>query len=167
MSLRSLTRLSILGRPFTFNTLLTSSFIKNANNEIKSPLVSSILCRYLSDSLKKSLDETVQKNDVVLFMKGTPNRPECGFSRAVIQILTAQGLDFSKIKTYNVLADNELREGVKEYSQWPTVPQVYIKGEFIGGCDIVLNMHHNGELEDLLLKEGLVDPKNELEQEEK
>ncbi|GBC07352.1 hypothetical protein RclHR1_00740035 [Rhizophagus clarus] len=154
MSLRSLTRLA---RPFAFNTSLTSSFIKNASNGIKSPLVSSILCRYLSESLKKSLDETVQKNDVVLFMKGTPERPQCGFSRAVVQILHAQGLDFSKVQTFNVLEDNELREGVKEYSQWPTVPQVYIKGEFIGGCDIVLNMHQSGELEDLLLKGGLVE----------
>ncbi|RIA90077.1 glutaredoxin [Glomus cerebriforme] len=166
MSLRSLTRLANLGRPFTFNNLLTSSFIKNVNNEIRSPLASSILCRYISDSLKKTLDETVQKNDVVLFMKGTPEIPQCGFSRAVVQIFQAQGVDLSKVKTLNVLEDHELREGVKEYSQWPTVPQVYIKGEFIGGCDIMLNMHQSGDLEELLLKQGLVASDEELEKEE-
>ncbi|CAG8487959.1 4334_t:CDS:2 [Funneliformis caledonium] len=120
--------------------------------------------RHISDSMKKTLDETVHKNDVVLFMKGTPELPECGFSRAVVQIFQVQGVDFSKIKTFNVLKDNELRQGVKEYSQWPTVPQVYIKGEFVGGCDIMLNMHQSGELEELLLKQGLIAEESEKEE---
>ncbi|CAG8515761.1 4575_t:CDS:2 [Funneliformis mosseae] len=120
--------------------------------------------RHISDSMKKTLDETVNKNDVVLFMKGTPELPECGFSRAVVQIFQVQGVDFSKIKTFNVLKDNELRQGVKEYSQWPTVPQVYIKGEFVGGCDIMLNMHQSGELEELLLKQGLIAEESEKEE---
>ncbi|CAI2161782.1 19394_t:CDS:2 [Funneliformis geosporum] len=154
MKLQSLTRLVTLGRTLTSNTII-SSFTRNANNGISSSFPS-ILCRQISDVMKKTLDETVHKNEVVLFMKGTPELPECGFSRAVVQIFQVQGVDFSKIKTFNVLEDNELRQGVKEYSQWPTVPQVYIKGEFVGGCDIMLNMHQSGELEELLLKQGLI-----------
>lgn len=70
--------------------------------------------------------------------------------------MQVQGVDFGKIKTFNVLEDAELREGVKEYSEWPTIPQVYVKGDFVGGCDILLNMHQSGDLEDLLIKEGIV-----------
>ena len=70
--------------------------------------------------------------------------------------MQVQGVDFGKIKTFNVLEDAELREGVKEYSEWPTIPQVYIKGDFVGGCDILLNMHQSGDLEELLIKEGIV-----------
>lgn len=72
-------------------------------------------------------------------MKGTPDAPQCGFSRAVCQILDVQGVPREKLVTYNCLADQELREGIKEYSEWPTIPQVYVKGEFVGGCDIVLS----------------------------
>lgn len=81
---------------------------------------------------------------------------QCGFSRAAVQIMQVQGVDFDKVKTFNVLEDEELRQGIKEYSEWPTIPQVYIKGEFIGGCDILLNMHQSGDLEDLLVKEGII-----------
>ncbi|CAG8647725.1 25522_t:CDS:2, partial [Dentiscutata erythropus] len=109
---------------------------------------------------------SVQKNEVVLFMKGTPDSPQCGFSRAVVQILNTQGVDPKRIKTFNVLEDQELREGIKEYSKWPTVPQVYIKGEFIGGCDIMLNMHQSGELEDLLAKEGLINIEDSVDSQE-
>jgi len=89
-------------------------------------------------------------------MKGTPEQPQCGFSRAVVQILDAQGVPPEKIKSYNVLEDDELRTGIKEYSEWPTVPQLYVDGEFVGGCDIVLGMHQSGELEPILAKAGLV-----------
>ncbi|KAI9271591.1 thioredoxin-like protein [Phascolomyces articulosus] len=112
--------------------------------------------RWLSDSLRQQLDKDVKSKDVVLFMKGTPDQPMCGFSRAAVQIMQVQGVDFNNVQTYNVLEDADLRQGIKEYSEWPTIPQVYIKGEFIGGCDILLNMHQSGDLEDLLIKEGIV-----------
>src|SRR5271154_4981455 len=94
-------------------------------------------------------------------MKGTPGAPQCGFSRATVQILGLQGVDPKKFASYNVLEDNELRSGlrpfdqhltvgIKEYSEWPTVPQLYVNGEFVGGCDIVMNMHQSGELEKVL-----------------
>ena len=94
--------------------------------------------------------ETIKKdiadNDVVLFMKGTPMMPQCGFSAAVVQVLTNSGVKF---KGVNVLADNEIRQGIKDFSNWPTIPQLYVKGEFIGGCDIVREMAQAGELESL------------------
>lgn len=94
--------------------------------------------------------QAVAKSPIVLFMKGTPTVPQCGFSRAVVQILDVQGVPSEKLKSYNVLEDAELREAIKEYSSWPTIPQVYVKGEFIGGCDIVLGMHQSGELEKVI-----------------
>ncbi|GHJ84475.1 hypothetical protein NliqN6_0877 [Naganishia liquefaciens] len=112
--------------------------------------------RYLSDASRKKIDDAVKQNPLVVFMKGTPDAPQCGFSRAVCQILDVQGVPREKLVTYNCLADQELREGIKEYSEWPTIPQVYVKGEFVGGCDIVLSMHQSGELEKLLMAEGLV-----------
>lgn len=83
-------------------------------------------------------------------MKGTPEFPQCGFSRATIQILGQQGVDPEKFAAYNVLEDPELREGIKEYSEWPTVPQLYVAGDFVGGCDIITSMSQSGELADLL-----------------
>ncbi|KAI9350021.1 thioredoxin-like protein [Zopfochytrium polystomum] len=91
-------------------------------------------------------------------MKGTREAPQCGFSRAVVQVMELQGVDF---KTVNVLADEEIRSGIKEYSSWPTIPQVYVKGEFVGGCDIVVNMMQSGELTKLLVEKGLVAPEEE------
>ena len=89
----------------------------------------------------------VDSNDVVLFMKGTPMFPQCGFSAAVVQILSQLEVKF---KGVDVLADDTVRQGVKDFSNWPTVPQLYVKGEFVGGCDIVREMAESGELEDLL-----------------
>jgi len=106
--------------------------------------------RLLSDDSRKKIDAAVKANPVVVFMKGTPSTPQCGFSRAVAQILDVQGVPKDKLKTYNVLEDQELREGIKEYSSWPTIPQVYLGGEFVGGCDIMLQMHQSGELAQLL-----------------
>ena len=94
------------------------------------------------DQIKKDIAE----NDVVLFMKGTPMMPQCGFSAAVVQVLTHAGVKF---KGVNVLADNEIRQGIKDFSNWPTIPQLYVKGEFVGGCDIVREMAEAGELETL------------------
>lgn len=83
-------------------------------------------------------------------MKGTPETPQCGFSRASIQILGLQGVDPNKFAAFNVLEDSELRAGIKEYSDWPTIPQLYVDKEFVGGCDILISMHQNGELAKLL-----------------
>ncbi|WVQ71899.1 Grx4 family monothiol glutaredoxin [Cryptococcus sp. DSM 104548] len=114
--------------------------------------------RLLSTEARKLIDDAVKSNPLVLFMKGSPEAPQCGFSRAVCQILDVQGVPRESIKSYNCLEDQELREGIKEYSEWPTIPQVYVKGEFLGGCDILLSMHQSGELEELLIKEGLAPP---------
>lgn len=92
-------------------------------------------------------------------MKGTPEQPMCGFSRATIQILGLQGVDPKKLSAFNVLEDQELREGIKEFSEWPTIPQLYVNKEFVGGCDILVGMHQSGELETLLDTAGvLVEP---------
>ncbi|WVF71941.1 Grx4 family monothiol glutaredoxin [Kwoniella sp. CBS 6097] len=114
--------------------------------------------RLISDEARKLIDDAVHKNPLVVFMKGSPEAPQCGFSRAVCQILDVQGVPREKIVSYNCLEDQELRSAIKEYSEWPTIPQVYIKGEFVGGCDIILGMHQSGELENLLIKEGLAPP---------
>lgn len=98
------------------------------------------------------IDNEVKTNDVVLFMKGTPNSPQCGFSGQVVQILDYLGL---KYKGIDVLTSDELRQGVKSYSNWPTIPQLYIKSEFIGGCDIVKEMFHSNELQNLLKEKTL------------
>jgi len=94
----------------------------------------------------------VDGNDVVLFMKGVPAAPQCGFSAAVVQILSGLAVPFSSV---NVLADQGIREGIKAFSNWPTIPQLYIKGEFIGGCDIVREMFQAGELTALLKEKGI------------
>lgn len=83
-------------------------------------------------------------------MKGTPEAPQCGFSRASVQILGMQGVDPAKFAAFNVLEDEELRQGIKEYSDWPTIPQLYLGGEFVGGCDILVSMHQSGELAGML-----------------
>lgn len=106
--------------------------------------------RFISAETRAAIDEAVKSAPVVLFMKGTPDAPACGFSRATIQLLGQQGVDPSKFAAYNVLEDPELRQGVKEYSEWPTIPQLYVNGEFVGGCDIITNMSHSGELAELL-----------------
>ncbi|KAM8846421.1 glutaredoxin-related protein 5, mitochondrial [Synchiropus picturatus] len=103
--------------------------------------------------LQKDLGQMVKKDKVVVFMKGTPAQPMCGFSNAVVQILRMHGVD--GYAAYNVLEDQELREGVKAFSNWPTIPQVYFNGEFVGGCDILLQMHQNGDLVEELKKLGI------------
>ena len=98
-------------------------------------------------SVEDRIKETVSSNRVVLFMKGTPQFPQCGFSSRAVQILEACG---TRYETVNVLSDMEVREGIKHYSNWPTIPQVYIDGEFVGGSDILLSMYQNGELQSKL-----------------
>jgi monothiol glutaredoxin len=94
----------------------------------------------------------IEADPIVLFMKGTPVFPQCGFSAQVVQVLSLLGVKF---KAYDVLADDELRQGIKEFSNWPTIPQLYVKGEFIGGCDIVREMYQTGELAQLLRDKGV------------
>lgn len=103
-------------------------------------------------SIQEFIDKEVKSNDVVLFMKGTPQFPMCGFSGQVVQILDYLGVPY---KGLNVLESDELRQGIKDYSNWPTVPQLYVKGEFVGGCDIVREMFQAGELQDLLKQKGI------------
>ena len=97
-------------------------------------------------NVQQRIDELVKSNEVLLFMKGTASFPQCGFSGRAVQILKANGVDSKAIKTVNVLEDDEIRQGIKEYSNWPTIPQLYINGEFIGGSDIMMEMHESGEL---------------------
>jgi len=97
---------------------------------------------------QKQIDETVKGNPVVLFMKGTPQFPQCGFSATVVQILKACGVN--QFASVNVLAEPEIRQGIKDYANWPTIPQLYINGEFVGGCDIVKEMYQAGELQKAL-----------------
>ena len=96
------------------------------------------------------IDEIVKNNRVVLFMKGTAQCPRCGFSGRAVQILKACGVDPKSVVTVNVLEDEEIRQGIKEYSNWPTIPQLYVKGEFIGGSDIMMEMYESGELKQVL-----------------
>ena len=102
----------------------------------------------VSERIKLNIDE----NDVVLFMKGTPVFPQCGFSAAVVGVLTHLGVKF---KSVDVLEDMEVRDGIKQFSDWPTIPQLYVKGEFVGGADIVREMYENGELAELLRNHGV------------
>ena len=105
----------------------------------------------MSDA-KTRIDETVKANDVVLYMKGTKDMPQCGFSSRVAGVLNYMGVDFADV---NVLADEDIRQGIKDYSDWPTIPQLYVKGEFVGGCDIVTEMTLSGELDQLFDKQGV------------
>lgn len=102
--------------------------------------------------IAEQIQQLIDQNDVVLFMKGSQKIPQCGFSSVVVQILQKLNVPF---KDVNVLADQEIREGVKVFSDWPTIPQLYIKGEFIGGCDIAREMYESGELEQLLKEKGV------------
>jgi len=100
-------------------------------------------------TIHDEIDALVKNNDVVLFMKGTPDFPQCGFSGQVAHILRQCGL--KSYKSVNVLEDPEMRQGIKDYTQWPTIPQLYIKGEFIGGCDIVTDLFEQNKLQDMLV----------------
>ena len=106
----------------------------------------------MSNSVHDRIQQEVGSNDVLLFMKGTPVFPQCGFSAAVVQILSHLGVKF---KAIDVLKDPEIRQGIKEFSNWPTIPQLYVKGEFVGGCDIVMEMFQSGELGTLLAEKGI------------
>ena len=104
-------------------------------------------------SIKENIQNLINQNEICLFMKGTPDAPQCGFSMAVTNILKHLNVKF---KAVNVLEDQNLRQGIKDFSDWPTIPQLYIKGEFIGGCDIVKEMFDNGELNKKFTEKGLL-----------
>ncbi|XP_055302545.1 glutaredoxin-related protein 5, mitochondrial [Sitodiplosis mosellana] len=108
---------------------------------------------FSTDSLpKEELEKMVKNNKVVVFMKGVPDAPKCGFSNAVVQILRMHAVNYD---SHDVLESDSIRQGIKDFTNWPTIPQVFINGEFVGGCDILLQMHQNGELIDELKKVGI------------
>jgi len=106
----------------------------------------------MSNTANDRIKKTVTDNDIVLFMKGTPTFPQCGFSSTVVQIFDYLGSEYASV---NVLDDPEIRQGIKDFNNWPTIPQVFVKGEFIGGCDIVREMFETGELKTLLADKGV------------
>lgn len=106
----------------------------------------------VDQNVKDRIEQDIKGNDVVLYMKGTPVFPQCGFSAAVVQVLSTVGVKF---KGVNILEDPGLRQGLKDYSNWPTFPQLYVKGELVGGCDIVREMYESGELQTLLTDKGV------------
>ncbi len=103
-------------------------------------------------AIKEYIQGEVDSNNIVLFMKGTPDFPQCGFSGQVVQIMNYLGVEY---KGVNVLADDDIRQGIKDFSDWPTVPQLYVKGEFVGGCDIVREMFQASELQNLMIEKGV------------
>jgi len=111
----------------------------------------------MNDDIKNLINNEIEKNDVCLFMKGTADAPQCGFSMAVSNILKILEVNFKGI---NVLENEDLRDGIKEFSDWPTIPQLYIKKEFIGGCDIIKEMYEKGELKNLLSQKDIQHKKN-------
>ena len=110
----------------------------------------------MDQQTKDLINKEIENNDVCLFMKGTPDAPQCGFSMAVSNILKILEVNF---KGVNVLENQQIREGIKEYSEWPTIPQLYIKKEFLGGCDIIKEMYENGELKKILEKKNIASKK--------
>ena len=111
----------------------------------------------MDEKIKNVIENHIENNDVCLFMKGTPDAPQCGFSMAVSNILKILDVDY---KGVNVLEDQSIREGIKVFSDWPTIPQLYIKKEFVGGCDIVKEMYENGELKKILQDKGISSKKD-------
>ena len=106
----------------------------------------------MNDEIQTTIKKVVENNNVVLFMKGTKETPQCGFSNAVVNTLSFMNVDF---KDVNVLEDDNLREGIKTFTDWPTIPQLYVKGEFVGGCDIIQDMQKNGELSEVLKSKNI------------
>ncbi|KAL0263319.1 monothiol glutaredoxin grx5 [Diplodia seriata] len=148
-----------------FSRTAFSSAFRAAARPSRNPLTfarfAPLQIRLLSQETRTAIDQAVASAPVVLFMKGTPEMPQCGYSRASIQILGMQGVDPSKFTAFNVLEDNDLRAGIKEYSEWPTIPQLYLNKEFVGGCDILMSMHQDGSLAKLLEENGVLVPAEE------
>lgn len=141
---------SVIGRSFL------RSFVQRAQH-VQSPTTSHWrgMIRLYSDGAvasKEEIENLVKGNKVVVFMKGVPASPKCGFSNAVVQVLRMHGVDYG---SHDVLENDAVRQGIKDFTNWPTIPQVFIDGEFVGGCDIILQMHQNGELIEELKKVGI------------
>ncbi|KAI0390264.1 glutaredoxin [Xylariaceae sp. FL0594] len=134
------------------------AFSRPANSPFLLTAIQQQQQRLLSDHTRQAIEKAVGSAPVVLFMKGTPETPQCGFSRASIQILGLQGVDPAKFAAFNVLEDEELRAGIKEFSDWPTIPQLYLDKEFVGGCDILVSMHQDGSLAKMLEEKGVLAP---------
>jgi len=149
---------SFLRQPF-----LISSTLRNIRTPLRplQPLNLPSYMRALSTETRTTISSILNTAPVVLFMKGTPETPQCGFSKASVQILGLQGVDPNKFAAFNVLEDEEVRQGIKEFSNWPTIPQLYVNNEFVGGCDILVAMHQSGELAEMLEKEGVLAPAEE------
>ncbi|XP_063828661.1 uncharacterized monothiol glutaredoxin ycf64-like [Ostrinia nubilalis] len=129
------------------NNLFRRNILPIYNNAVK------LSYRPFADAAtKEKIDKIVKNNKVVVFMKGVPDAPRCGFSNAVVQIMRMHAVPYD---SHDVLSDENLRQGIKDYSSWPTIPQVFINGEFVGGCDIMLQMHQSGELVEELKKVGI------------
>ncbi|XP_068630274.1 uncharacterized monothiol glutaredoxin ycf64-like [Battus philenor] len=129
------------------NSLLKKSFQPLFNSTFRASY------RAFADAvMNEKIDKIVKNNKVVVFMKGVPDAPRCGFSNAVVQIMRMHAVPY---ESHDVLSDESLRQGIKDYSNWPTIPQVFINGEFVGGCDIMLQMHQSGELVEELKKVGI------------
>ncbi|KAF4548042.1 Glutaredoxin-like protein 3 [Elsinoe fawcettii] len=137
------------------------STLRPRYNPLLSTRFNTLQQRLLSDSTRQAIQKAVGSSPVVLFMKGVPEAPQCGFSRAAIQILGLQGVDPQKFSAFNVLEDEELRSGIKEFSEWPTIPQLYIEKEFVGGTDIMMSMHQDGSLAKLFEEKGVLVPAEE------
>jgi len=160
MSRSALRRFSQLvsrtNRPATTNILSKSVSFQSNDISLFTPKrfisLSHRLNTEAGSGIETRLESMVNQADVVVFMKGVPSAPRCGFSNAVCQIMRMHDVSF---ESHDVLADEEVRQGIKDYSNWPTIPQVYFKGEFIGGCDILLQMHQSGELIEELQKIGI------------
>jgi monothiol glutaredoxin len=122
------------------------------HNAIESEIIPVVIYKgiFSMSDAQQRIDDLVKQNDILLFMKGSASFPQCGFSGRAIQILKACGVDAKDIKTVNVLEDDGIRAGIKDYSNWPTIPQFYLKGEFIGGSDIMMEMYEKGELQTML-----------------
>merc|ERR1711983_300545 len=142
----------ILSKTLQQQTPTKMASIQNQVASIRTISTSKIFCTEMDSDIKSRLDGMAGQADIVIFMKGVPAAPRCGFSNAVCQILRMHDVPF---ESHDVLADEEVRQGIKDYSSWPTIPQVFFKGEFIGGCDILLQMHQSGELIEELQKIGI------------
>ncbi|EME84513.1 uncharacterized protein MYCFIDRAFT_135618 [Pseudocercospora fijiensis CIRAD86] len=132
--------------------------IRPRRTPLLSPRFAQLQKSFLSTKTRQAIDKAVASAPVVLFMKGTPETPQCGFSKASVQILGLQGVNPQKFTAFNVLEDEELRQGIKEYSDWPTIPQLYVEKEFVGGTDIMMSMHQDGSLAKLLEEKDVLIP---------
>lgn len=138
-----------------------------ARTALRPSLYRPLSAAFMSTEIRKAIEDAVASAPVVLFMKGTPEFPQCGFSKATIGILGQQGVDPTKFAAYNVLEDPELREAIKEFTEWPTIPQLFVNEEFVGGCDVIKSMARSGELTELLEEADVLVPEDPVESAEK